>query len=143
MMIIDIRKLNAQKKYSGEMEFDYVAPENLIDIPFVRFSTPVKVAFAYDLYEDDSLDIRGKVRFSLEGQCSRCLQAAACDVEGELEAYFQPMKDAEDYSYSNGKVDLTKAVEDAVMACMPFNLSCGDSCVGLTYEDKTTNEKEN
>ena len=42
-MIIDVRKLNAQKRYSGSMEFDYSAPETLIEIPFVKFAAPVKV----------------------------------------------------------------------------------------------------
>ena len=81
MMVIDIRKLNAQKKYSGDMEFTYSAPETLIEIPFVKFAGPVKVAFAYDLYEDDSLEIRGIVSYRLEGQCSRCLKDAAQFVE--------------------------------------------------------------
>ena len=133
MMIIDIRKLNAQKKYSGSMEFEYSAPENLIEIPFVKFVGPVKVAFDYDLYEDDSLEIRGTVCYRLEGQCSRCLQPAAQDVQGELDAYFQPKKDAEDYSYFGGNVDLTRAVEDAIMLSMPFGLSCGEACTGIEY----------
>ena len=132
-MIIDIRKLNAQKKYSGNMEFEYSAPETLIEIPFVKFVAPVKIAFEYDLYEDDSLEIRGTVAYKLEGQCSRCLKAASAEVEGELDAYFQPYKDYEDYGYTNGKIDLTKAVEDAIMASMPFSVSCGDDCEEISY----------
>lgn len=132
-MIINIRKLNAQKKYSGSMEFEYSAPDALIEIPFVKFVAPVKIAFEYDLYEDDSLEIRGTVAYKLEGQCSRCLKAASAEVEGELDAYFEPRKDYEDYGYSNGIVDLKKAVEDAIMASMPFTLSCGDDCEGLSY----------
>ena len=46
-MIIDIRKLNAQKKYVGHMEFDYSAPNDLIEIPFVKFAGDVKVQFDY------------------------------------------------------------------------------------------------
>ena len=133
MMTIDIRKLNAQKKYSGDMEFEYTAPENLIDIPFVKFATPVKVKFSYELYEDDSLEIRGTVSYRIEGQCSRCLKEASQEIEGELDAYFQPFKDCEDYSYSNGIVDLKKAVEEAVMASLPFTLSCGDGCEGISF----------
>ena len=132
-MIIDIRKLNAQKKYSGAMEFEYSAPETLIEIPFVNFVGPVKIAFDYDLYEDDSLEIRGTVSYKLEGQCSRCLKAAAQDVEGELDAYFEPRKDYEDYGYTNGVVDLKKAVEDAIMASMPFSISCGEDCEEISY----------
>ena len=134
MMLIDVRKLNAQKKYSGTLEFDYSAPEELIEIPFVKFAAPVKIVFDYDLFEDDSLEIRGKVSYRLIGQCSRCLQDAAQDIEGELDAYFQPCKDYEDYGYTNGIVDLKKAVEDAIMASMPYTLSCGDGCEAISYK---------
>ena len=133
MMRIDIRKLNAQKKYSGSMDFEYSAPETLIEIPFVKFVEPVKVTFDYDLYEDDSLEIRGTVAYKLEGQCSRCLKPAKAEVEGELDAYFEARKDYEDYGYTNGVVDLTKAVEDAIMASMPFSISCGEDCEEISY----------
>ena len=132
-MIIDIRKLNAQKQYTGEMEFAYSAPETLVSIPFVRFASPIKVAFTYELYEDDSLEIRGTVTYRLEGQCSRCLNPATVEVQGELDAYFEARSDFEDYGYTNGKVDVTKAVEDAIMLSMPFSLSCGEDCKGISY----------
>ena len=128
MMTIDIRKLNAQKKYVGSMEFEYSAPETLIEIPFVKFVGPVKISFEYELYEDDSLEIRGTVSYRLEGQCSRCLKDAAQDVVGEINAYFENRKDFEDYGYTNGVVHLENAVEDAIMASMPFTLSCGVDC---------------
>ncbi len=137
MMVIDIRKLNAQKKYSGRMEFFYDAPESLIEIPFVRFGAPVKVVFEYELYEDDSLEIRGNVTYLLVGQCSRCLKEAQEEVVGELNAYFENRKDYEDYGYTNGMVHLETAVEDAVMASMPFTLSCGEDCEGLSWTEKT------
>ena len=132
-MIIDIRKLNAQKQYAGEMEFAYSAPETLIAIPFVRFASPVRVSFHYELYEDDSLEIRGTVAYRLEGQCSRCLQSAAMEIQGELDAYFEARLDFEDYGYTNGKVDVTQAVEDAIMLSMPFSLSCGEACKEISY----------
>ena len=135
MMIIDIRKLNAQKKYSGSMEFSYTAPEELLDIPFVKFATPVTVKFDYELYEDDSLEIRGSISYRLEGQCSRCLQETSQEIEGEIDAYFQPVKNAEDYTYTNGVVDLTKAVNEAIMASLPFTLSCGEECEGISFHE--------
>ena len=137
MMLIDIRKLNAQKKYSGELEFTYSAPGALIEIPFVKFAAPVKISCLYEIYEDDSVDIRGTISYRLEGQCSRCLKTASMDVEGELDAYFEPRKDFEDYGYSNGILDLTKAVEDAIMASMPFSVSCGDDCQSIAYESES------
>ena len=142
MMIIDVRKLNAQKKYSGRMEFEYNAPEHLLEIPLVKFASPVKVVFEYDLYEDDSLEVRGTVAYKLEGQCSRCLQAASADVVGELDAYFEPRKDYEDYGYTNGVIDLTRAVDDAIMASMPFSISCGETCESISYVAETDIETE-
>ena len=136
MMIIDIRKLNAQKKYTGQMEFEYSAPDTYIEIPFVKFAAPVKIVFDYELYEDNSFEVFGKVSFELEGQCSRCLQPAKAQVEGEMQAYFEPRKDAEDYSYSNGMVDMRSALDDAIMACMPYVLSCKEDCEGLSYRDE-------
>ncbi len=133
MMIIDVRKLNAQKKYSGTLEFEYEAPENLIDIPFVKFSSPVKIEAEYELFEDDSLELRGKVLYTLEGQCSRCLKETSERVEGELDAYFQPFKGGEDYAYSGGVIDLTNAVNDAIMSSMPRTLSCGENCQDIRY----------
>ena len=99
----------------------------------MKFVEPVKVTFDYDLYEDDSLEIRGTVAYKLEGQCSRCLKPAKAEVEGELDAYFEARKDYEDYGYTNGVVDLTKAVEDAIMASMPFSISCGEDCEEISY----------
>ena len=133
MMIIDIRKLNAQKKYVGSMEMEYSAPETLIEIPYVKFSAPVKISFDYEIFEDDSVEIRGTVSYRLEGQCSRCLKAASQEVVGELDALFECKKDFSDYGYTNGVLNLTKAVEDAIMASMPFSVSCGEACEGISY----------
>jgi uncharacterized metal-binding protein YceD (DUF177 family) len=135
-LVIDIRKLNAQKKYSGELVFEYEADENLIDIPFVKFSSPVKVEADYELFEDDSFELRGVISFELAGKCSRCLKETAMNVQGEIDAYFEPRNDAEDYSYSGGKIDLKEALEDAVMACMPYLLLCDESCEGIRYLDE-------
>ena len=136
-MLIDIRKLNAQKKYEGRMEFAYSAPETFIEIPFVKFAAPVKIVFDYELYEDNSLEIRGTVSYVLEGQCSRCLKETKMQVEGELDAYFENRKDYEDYGYTNGVVNITQAVEDAIMASMPYVLSCGEDCETISYNGET------
>ena len=136
MMKIDIRKLNAQKKYTGHIEFTYSAPETLIEIPFVKFSAPVLVSFDYELYEDDALEIQGTVSYRLEGQCSRCLKETSEEIVGELNALFECRDDYEDYGYKNGVVRLEQALDEAIMACMPFVLSCGENCEGNSYIDK-------
>ena len=134
MMIIDVRKLNAQKKYVGSMEFEYSAPETLIEIPFVKFASPVKISFEYEIFEDDAVEIHGTVSYRLEGQCSRCLKETAVDVVGELDALFECKKDFTDYGYTNGVLHLTQAVEDAIMASMPFSVNCAEECEGISYQ---------
>ena len=135
-MILDIRKLNAQKKYFGKVETEYSAPKSLIEIPFVEFVAPVRVQFEYEIFQDDSVEVRGEVVYKLKGQCSHCLKETEITVKGELDAYFQPQKDCEDYSYENGVVRLEQAVDDAIMASMPFTLSCGKDCNALVYIDE-------
>lgn len=136
-MQLDIRKINAQKKYTGSLEFDYSAPEALIQIPSASFAEPVKVAFDYEIFEDDSLEVRGTVSYMLQGECSRCLKPIIAKVVGELDAFFEPRKDAEDYSYANGMVDLRQAVEDAIMASMPYVIHCDEECEGISYNGET------
>ena len=137
MIVIDVRQLNSQKKYYGRLEFEYEAPKDLIEIPFVEFADKVKIDAEYDLYEDNSFEIKGKISYRLQGQCSRCLKEAAMDVEGEIDAYFQPTKDAEDYSYFGSKIDLSEAINHAVMDSMPFSLSCGEDCQMIRFSDGT------
>ena len=64
------------------------------------------------------------------------LKEAKQAVEGELDAYFEPKKDCEDYSYSNGRIDLREAIEDAIMAAMPYVVLCDDSCEGIQYSEE-------
>ncbi len=137
MMQIDIRKINAQKKYVGSMEFEYSAPQALIEIPSVQFVGPVKVVFEYELFADDSLEVRGTVSYGLQGACSRCLKTVVTNVVGELDAYFEPRKDYEDYGYTNGVVHLEQAVNDAIMASMPYVVLCEEECEGISYNGQT------
>ena len=137
MMVIDIRKLNAQKSYYGKMEFSFQPPAEILNIPYAVFDGPVLVAFEYELYEDNALEIHGTVRYRLKGQCSRCLKDAQASIEGELSALFEPKKDAEDYSYFGNVVDITQAVQDAVVFSLPFNLSCEEDCEEIQYSSET------
>ena len=125
-MIIDVRKLNAQKKYRGRLEFDFVPDEELMSIPFVKFASPVRVEADYELFADDSFELIGTIRYRIEGKCSRCLKETSSEVEGELNAFFEPVDDYEDYGYTNGMIHLKDALDDAIMASMPFSLLCGE-----------------
>ena len=73
-MMIDVRKCNAEGKYTGTLDFEFEGDASLIDIPFVSFSTPVHAVLDYEIFEDNSVEVKGELSFTLEGACSRCLK---------------------------------------------------------------------
>ena len=134
---IDVRRCNAEKNYAGELVFEFAGEEELLDIPYVAFSSPVEAKLHYEILEDDSVEVRGTVSFSLKGECSRCLKMTERRFTGEAEGYFVPRgaKGAEeDYSYSNGVIDLGEFLRDAVLFAMPARLTCSDGCTAPDYK---------
>lgn len=124
---IDVRGLAAKKIDTGELSFDYEAPDDLIDIPFVAFSSPVRVSLRYEIFEDNAVEVNGFVRFSLKGNCSRCMSETEQVFEENAEGVFKPGEgDGIDYGYRNGSVDLSEFVRDAVLIALPPRLLCGE-----------------
>lgn len=135
---LDIRKLCAEKKYEGELVFDFEAEQNLVDIPFVSISSPVSVALNYRILEDDVVELCGSLSFMLKGLCSRCLKETEKRISGEAKGYFVPVGgkgEEEDYSYSNGFIDLREFLRDAVMFIMPAGLLCSEDCTAPDYKE--------
>ena len=135
---LDVRKLSAEKKYSGDLAFEFEAEEDLIDIPYVSISAPVKAELHYEILEDDSVEVKGSISYPLKGLCSRCLKETVMNVSGEVEGYFIPSGgkgEAEDYSYSNGFIDLREFLRDAVMFSMPAGLLCSEDCTAPDYKE--------
>ncbi len=136
-MTIDVRKLNVQKKYAGELSFEFEPDDNLLDIPLVAFSKPVKADLHYEILEDDSVEITGTVTFTLKGACSRCLKDAEQTFTGEVDGYFVPNGgESEDYRYTNGIINLHDCLNDAVMLALPGRIVCGEACVPLEWNEK-------
>ena len=106
-MMIDVRKCNAEGKYTGTLDFEFEGDASLIDIPFVSFSTPVHAVLDYEIFEDNSVEVKGELSFTLEGACSRCLKQTKEHIVSEAEALFVPKggkTEEEDYTYRNGIV---------------------------------------
>lgn len=133
MMILDVKKLNGLKRYSGEAEFSFQPPENLVDIPYVSFSGNAVAKIFYDLLQDGSAEIRGTVTYRLKGLCSRCLKETETEVTGEIDARFVTKDNGEDYVYDGFIIDLSELFNDSVVFSMPRVLLCGEGCEGITY----------
>ncbi len=122
---IDVRGCIAKKKTEGTLSFSFDADGALVDIPYVGFSSPVSAELAYRICEDDAVEVRGSIAFSLAGACSRCLSEAQARITGEVEGVFVPgTGDGEAYGYRGGKVSLAELLRDSVMFALPARLLC-------------------
>ena len=140
-MILDVQKLNWARKYSGELHFSLQPNDELVSIPMVKIASEIAVDGSYEIFDDDSLEVRGTVRYLLQGACSRCLQSAEKWVEAEWNACFvKGESDGENYSYKKNTVDLNQSVQDAVMFSMPHVLLCREDCEGIFYQPQPENQ---
>ncbi len=133
-MIIEVRKLNAQKQYQGQMSFTYQAPENLVAVPTFSFQGPVQVTCDYVIHEDDCVDVTICVEFTLIGNCSYCTEPASKTVRFSYDALFVPEQSDDDYSYNGIRADITTAVNDAILFGQPSVILCKEDCKGINLQ---------
>ena len=129
----------AEGKYTGTLDFEFEGDASLIDIPFVSFSTPVHAVLDYEIFEDNSVEVKGELSFTLEGACSRCLKPTKEHVLTEAEALFVPKggkAEEEDYTYRNGIVDLGEFLRDTVLFALPSALFCAEGCSAPEYNEE-------
>ena len=129
MTVLDVRKCNAKRAYTGELEFAFEPDREWLDIPFVQFAAPAAVRLNYEIFEDDWVDVRGTLTFCLKGACSRCLEETEQTFTGEVEASFSPNgEEDEAYGYRGGVIDFTEALRDALLFALPSRLVCEGGC---------------
>lgn len=133
-MILDVKKLNALKEYSGEREFSFTPPSNLVDIPYVSFDGDAVTKIFFDILENGNVEVTGEIRYRLKGLCSRCLSETQAEIVGEVKALYVKTSDGEDYTFDGNRIDLTELFYDSIVWSMPRTLSCGEGCQGLSYE---------
>ena len=130
-MRIEVKKLNALKKYTGSIVFDYDPPEDVCLIPLCEIEGKVKVSCEYEIYEDDSVGVNLSVSYRISGQCSYCLEKASKDIQKSFEILFVPEEDNENYYYDGNSIDLTTAVNDAILFSQPNIILCREDCTGI------------
>ena len=130
-MKIEVKKLNALKKYTGNFEFDYEPPENFCLIPLCKIEGKVAIKGEYEIYEDDSVGVNFTVSYLIVGQCSYCLKEAFKQVEKTFEVLFVPEDDQENYSYDGITINLKAAVDDAILFSQPNLILCREDCSGI------------
>lgn len=131
-MIIEVKKLIAQKKYEGKFEYDYVPPQDKVLLPLCGFDGAVKVQGSYVIYDDDTVGVKFSVSYHLKGQCSYCLEAAYQCIDFSSDVlYVLDKEDADNYYYDGVRIDLKTAVDDALLISQPEVLLCKEGCDGI------------
>ena len=131
-MILEIKKLNALKKYTGSFRFNYPTDESHVVLPLCKIDGDVVVDGDYEIYEDDSVGIFFTLKYKLVGQCSYCLEYAESVIEQEFDVLFVTDKtDVDNYYYDGNKLNLETAVDEAILSSQPSVLLCKDDCDGI------------
>ncbi len=131
-MIIDVMKLKREGKFEAEFSFLYKASDKALDLPSAKYRGDVKVNAFVELSGSDVFaDIT--LNYEIEGECSRCLEPASKAVEYAFSAKFSlnPSEEEGDYRYASGKIDLTDAVNEALILSAPATIYCKPDCKGL------------
>lgn len=125
---IDVRGSLLRRQTEGTLSAETEAEDGLVDIPFVRFSSPVKAELRYRIAEDGTVEVTGRVSFSLKGSCSRCLEETERRFEGDVHGLFERgAGNGVTYGYGGGAVEPDELIRDSVMFALPARLLC-DRC---------------
>ncbi len=107
----------------------------------MSFSIPKGIDYFVTLSNvKDAIVLTGKATANVEGLCSRCLSNATMEIDSEVEGYYLLGEDSDvtgmaedEYELigADGKIDLSEAIESAILVELPMIFLCRDDCKGL------------
>lgn len=129
-MILDLNAIKRSGKTQTSFFFEYDT-DLQVSLPDTELLSPVKTEGEVFLTGENSAEVEGEVTFTLKGECTRCL----ADTEKTFVVGFNEAFGEQDgYPVINGKIDLTKMVEDIIIINTPVTFLCKDDCKGLCPE---------
>ena len=131
-MILDLRKLKRSGLDKSDFFFCYEPQENLIDLPQAKIVMPIKINGTVSLTGNKSAFVEGEVNFSIEGECTRCLENT---VKEYVFSFAEGVEEnnLDGYSVKNDTIDLTKIVDDLIMMNSPLTFLCSEDCKGICF----------
>ncbi len=76
--------------------------------------------------------VTGRVRFTTQDTCYRCLEETLSDRDASVGALFDNNNDDdESYALEGHEIDVSQMLRDEVMLSLPIVEDCGDDCPGL------------
>ena len=126
-MILDLNAIKRSGKTQADFFFEYDTDIS-VDIPAAKILSPVKDQGRVYLAADGTAEVEGETVFTLKGACTRCLK----DTEKVFTADFCESCGTEyGYPIVNGKIDIKKIVDDAIVINIPIVFLCKEDCKGL------------
>ena len=129
-MLLDLRKLKRSGKDSSSFFFEYSPESELIDLPDAKIVLPISVSGTVTLTGEHSAVIDAEIVYSINGNCTRCLNETTKDYAVEISESVDN-DNPDGYPLKNDTVDLTKIVDDAIMINNPTNFLCKEDCKGI------------
>ena len=126
-MILDLNKIKRSGKTKETFFFEYDASALPIDLPGAKVSSPVSLNGEVLIFEDGA-QVSGEIVYTICGNCTRCLTP----TEKTFDLEFSEECGGEDgYPIVNGRIDLKKIVDDAIILNTPVSFLCSQDCKGL------------
>ena len=125
-MILDLNAIKRSGKTEESFFFEYDADID-VAIPDTKLMLPVKVQGTVFITGNNSAEAEGEIVFTLKGACTRCL----AETEKTFTADFNEVFGEDGYPIVNGKIDLSKSVDDIIIMNTPVAFLCKDDCKGL------------
>jgi len=142
-LVLDTRELGRRPGSMRTTAFSAPAPAGLgIEILSVPEGSPVDFDLRLEAVMEGVL-LTGTAKAELEGECARCLEPIADDIDVTLQQLFvyddgeeSPEEDDElDVGrLQDDLLDLEPLLRDAVVLALPFQPLCSDDCPGLCVE---------
>ncbi len=130
-MILEIKRLTSRAEYVGEVTFDYQPQKDAILVPLAAIDC-VTVTARYEIFEEGEVEVHLHLSYRLYGQCSYCLSEAEQRIEYSDDVLLVTDEtDADDYYYDGNRLDLSAAVNDALLFSQPKVLLCKEDCKGI------------
>ena len=106
----------------------------------VQEGSPINLELRLEAVHEGVL-VTGSAFAHITGECGRCLDPIAYDLEADLqELFFHPEQqpeaeeDEEQYVVQQEMIDLEPVLRDAIVTLLPFQPVCREECQGLCPE---------
>lgn len=94
------------------------------------------------------ISVLGKIGFSIESPCSRCLETVRLDFKPDVRLLISPSEkisdedDLDHETYSGDEIDLSNYLREQIAMTLPVKVICSDDCKGLCPNCGTNLNKE-